>query len=342
MGYNIIDGKYVINEAESKCVKNIFNMFIEGESYSNILNYVNKSGIVGKRGKPLGKNSLYSILKNKKYTGIYTYNEHTFWYMRKYCGKKDNPEKIVLKDVIPVIIDEKKFKLAQQRMSKRMKGKSRTRRTYLLSELIECPVCGYKYVGRCSTNKKGIETRYYTCSNKYNTKKCKSKNINAELLETAIIQYIQEKILNQNMDEIIDNIYSAFKNKSNNLEEEKKELRKVDGEIHNILNAIKKGLVFEELEKELARLKLRQNELTEIINSDVKNEISREDIVEAHNKLIKLNKEKDYYSLLHSIIEKIMPNQDCNEITVIIGHNVGNKSCGGMRHLVLTTFTKAA
>lgn len=328
LGYDIINDEYVINNAEAAVVKQIFDMFIQGESYKSILEYVNKKGIQGKRGRPLGKNSIYSILKNVKYTGTYVYNEHTFWYMRKYCGRKDNPDKVIIEDCIPAIIDKQTFEMAQKRMEKRMKGKEPQKRTYLLSGLIKCPVCGAAYVGRCSTNKKGHETRYYTCGNKYRTRKCTSKNINAELLERNILNYITENFLNNSIDSMIDEIYEAYKKRTTDLSEEKKEYAKVKKEIDNIVNAIKKGIIFDELEDEIARLKLRESELKELISSKSKLTITRDEIAKNFENVKELNSKKDYYSLIHSFVESIIPNHDFTSIKVIIGY-VGNDSCGG-------------
>ena len=327
-GYDIVNGNYVINEKEAKIVKTIFEMFIAGDSYGTILDYTNKAGAVGKRGKNFGKNSIYSILKNIKYTGVYMFNNQTFWYMRKYCGRKDNPDKVVIKNGIPQIIDEATFAEASKRMKKRMKGKDcKTKREYLLSGLIKCPVCGAAYVGRCSTNKKGIETRYYTCGNKYRTMKCKSKNINADLIEGAILKYIKNNIVKPNFDEMVDIIYNEYNSHSKDMSKEKKEYSEVQTEIANIVKAIKKGILFDELEVELERLKLREIELKDLINTENRKITSSDEIAEKLRKLKKLNSDKEYCLLIHSMIERIIPNHDCTKIEVVIGF-VDNKSCG--------------
>ena len=118
--------------------------------------------------------------------------------------------------------------------------------------------------------KKGHETRCYTCGNKYRTMKCTTKNINADLLERNILNYITKKFLNNSIDDMIDEIYEAYKKRTTDLSEEKREYAKVKKEIDNIVNAIKKGIIFDELEDEIARLKLRESELKELINSGSK------------------------------------------------------------------------
>lgn len=70
LGYDIVNGAYVVNPGEARIVQTIFSMYAEGQSYNAILEAV--GGAIGKRGRPLGKNSLHSILTNERYIGIYT------------------------------------------------------------------------------------------------------------------------------------------------------------------------------------------------------------------------------------------------------------------------------
>ncbi len=55
LGYDIVDGSYVVNPGEARTVRTIFEMYGAGKSYNEILDAV--AGAVGKRGHPLGKNS---------------------------------------------------------------------------------------------------------------------------------------------------------------------------------------------------------------------------------------------------------------------------------------------
>ena len=50
-------------------------MYAQGNGYSQILHYLHQKGYKTKRGQEFQKNSLYSILTNKKYQGIYVFNQ---------------------------------------------------------------------------------------------------------------------------------------------------------------------------------------------------------------------------------------------------------------------------
>ncbi len=71
LGYNVdTDKKYVVNEAEARAVRIIFDMYAANHGYGDIIAALNKEGYKTKTGRPFGKNSLHEILKNKKYAGI--------------------------------------------------------------------------------------------------------------------------------------------------------------------------------------------------------------------------------------------------------------------------------
>ena len=68
-------GGYVrINEEEAEVVRRIFSGTIQGMSYRELQQEFNEKGIRTRTGKLFGKNSLYSILTNEKYIGVYVYN----------------------------------------------------------------------------------------------------------------------------------------------------------------------------------------------------------------------------------------------------------------------------
>lgn len=76
LGYKIsTDKMYIINEEEVQAVKLIFDRYINGYSYSKIIDELNYLGYKTKIGNKFGKNSLHGILNNEKYTGVYVFNK---------------------------------------------------------------------------------------------------------------------------------------------------------------------------------------------------------------------------------------------------------------------------
>jgi len=78
LGYDIdpISKKLVINEYEAETVRLIYEMYSGGHGYSDILDMLHELGRKTKIGNDFQKNSLYSILSNPKYQGMYGLTAH--------------------------------------------------------------------------------------------------------------------------------------------------------------------------------------------------------------------------------------------------------------------------
>lgn len=264
LGYDIINGRYVINEKEAAAVRTIFSMYAAGKGYSSTLEAV--KGVCGKRGRPLGKNSLSSILRNERYIGVYSWNKRHVKLFRQWAGGKPNPAAVRLENMIPPIIDIETWERVQQRMNDhKHNAVNKAKREYLLSGLIECEKCGSTYIGHCSTNKKGYHTRYYICGNKYRTRTCGSKNLNADQLEAFVVENLQAYFLEADFDEIGKICAEALNATTEDLTKERKELADVERQISNGMKAILGGMEFSELEDEIGRLRIRKAELQDVI-----------------------------------------------------------------------------
>ena len=111
LGYDIVDGQYIINEREAPVVRLIFEMYAAGDNYNIILDEI--KGIHGKQGQNLGKNGLYSILTNERYIGIYTWNQRKMKLMGKWVGGMQNPDCVRIENAIPIIIDQEIWERVQ-------------------------------------------------------------------------------------------------------------------------------------------------------------------------------------------------------------------------------------
>lgn len=280
LGYDVVDGAYVVNPVEARTVRTIFELYGAGRSYNEILNAV--AGAVGKRGRPLGKNSLHSILTNERYIGTYSWNKRRVKLFRKWAGGTQNPNAVRLEGMIPAIIDENTWERVQQRMSdNKRNARNKAKRTYLLSGLIECEECGATYVGHTSTNSKGVETRYYVCGNRYRTRTCGAKNINADEIETFVVQQLKAYLLGVDFEEEARRIADQVNSSTADLRVERAELADINAKINNGLKAILSGMDIPELRDEMDKLRVRKAELEDIIGRRTANRkpVSPENIV---------------------------------------------------------------
>lgn len=180
---------------------------------------------------------------------------------------------------------------------------NKAKREYLLSGLIECADCGATYVGHTSTNSKGYSARYYCCGNKYRTHSCNSKNINADEIETFVVQNLKMYLLGLNFEKMAHEIADRVNNASPDLSAERKELADINAKINNGTRAVLNGLDYPELQTELFKLRVRKSELEDILSrSSKKNSVSAEKIIEMFQHSID-NWDTDLKNILKSMIK---------------------------------------
>ena len=224
LGYDVDKDtqKYVINPFEARAVKLIFKMYLEGEGYTAIINELNSRGYKTKLGNPFGKNSLYEVLRNERYTGIYIYNKTASAKSGKTANRhayKPEEDIIRIEGGVPQIISKEDFQKVQEKMNQRRrdKAKYRAKQEYLLSGKVVCGDCGNAYAGNArKAGAKGAVYISYTCTKRNGKAKCSNKGINRDLLEQIVLDHLADKVFSEDiLPEIIKryNDFALSKNK---------------------------------------------------------------------------------------------------------------------------------
>lgn len=271
LGYDVdpITKKLVINEGEAEAVRVIFEMYGNGHGYTEIIDTLHYRGFKTKFGNDFKKNSLYGILTNPKYQGIYTYNRSS---AKDSEGRrnshlyKDDEEIISIEDGCPQIIDRALYAKVQALMAehKHTGGRRNAKESYLLSGKVYCSECGHSMVGNhrnCGRSKLPYIT--YRCpSRRYN---CSNKEISRDLLESYVQELIEVKILNK----------TALKKHQRKIEDyaqrvsiptqkqQQDELRAIEDALRNITEAIEAGLLSDTLITRLKDLERQRTELSQ-------------------------------------------------------------------------------
>ena len=68
------DGRFAIDEKTAPIVDEIFNRVLEGWSYADIAEDLNRRGIKTAYGREWNKGSFHAMIKNDMYTGVYKYS----------------------------------------------------------------------------------------------------------------------------------------------------------------------------------------------------------------------------------------------------------------------------
>lgn len=195
LGYDVDETQHiVINEEEAKIVAMIYSMYLSGYSCKVIAETLNEEGYITKAGNPFQTASIYTILINEKYTGVYIFNraESKGYDHKRNTHRSKPPEEIIrIEGGIPAIISKEVWEAAQnKRMHKHEKLKT-SEPMYLLSSKIFCGVCGSKMYGSIRYRYSAEPYYMYAC----HTKKASCSNpkeIEKESLENYVISLIQK------------------------------------------------------------------------------------------------------------------------------------------------------
>ena len=249
LGYDINKEtlKYKINNFEAEAVKLIFKMYLQGDGYTSIINELNRRGFKTKKGNSFGKNSLYDILRNERYTGVYIYNKSLPLTSNKKFNRhaSKNAEDIIkVEGGIPQIISTEDFVKVQELMNKRRHKTAtyKAKEDYLLSGKIICGECGSTYAGNARRSKNSTYI-LYTCTKKNGREKCRNRGTQRDLIESIILNKLSEKVFDVKiLPEIISryNDFALSKNKEFIAVKKQLEQRlaEIDKGIANIVNLV--------------------------------------------------------------------------------------------------------
>jgi Site-specific recombinases, DNA invertase Pin homologs len=206
----------VIEPIEAEAVKLIFKMVLKGESYGAILNELNRNAYKTKRGSSFRRNSIYEILRNEKYTGVYIYNKSAAKSVdgryNRHASKAEE-DIIRVEDALPALITKQEFEQVQQILKKRRHkgGKFRAKECYLLSGKISCGICESAYAGN---HRKAYDYHIaytsYRCTRKNSSIRCKGKEIERSWLEDAILKLLSVRVFNDSLLPEIEKMYHSF------------------------------------------------------------------------------------------------------------------------------------
>ena len=139
--------KTIIDETTKDVIIRIFNMYLEGKSYQQISNTLNKEKVLAP--KHWRDTTIMKMIDNKVYMGDYE------------KGKSNNKDTLVYMNVVEPIISRAMWNEAQHQKEKNQRSYTRDR-VYIFFQKLKCPKCNriMKCKGSGGTKKKYM---YYTC-----------------------------------------------------------------------------------------------------------------------------------------------------------------------------------
>ena len=182
LGYDAVDKKLVVNEAEAEQVRGIFHLFIEtGGSVIQAIEELDRRGwkmkeMLGRAPRGFSTTSLKRILSNVTYRG------------------KTAPGGVLHDGAHEAIIDEVTWDQAQGLIAGRRTDQRhrRSKSEALLQGLVRCGACGSAMTTRYSS-KKGRKYWYYSCLKllKGGAAACPGSHVPARVLEAKVVEQIR-------------------------------------------------------------------------------------------------------------------------------------------------------
>jgi site-specific DNA recombinase len=252
LGFDLDYEKHlVINPHEAEAVKMIFEMYDNGYGYSDIIRTLNSNGYTTKKGCTFGKNSLYEILGNEKYTGTFVFNRLS----SSEDGKRNNHKyksadsAIRVEGGCPQIISKELFERVQQRRenNKQRCGKYHSAEFYLLTGKVFCGICGKRMIGNVRySGRSKLRLATYRCNT--HRIECKNKELNKDYLDTYVQKLLQEKLFNQGaLKKIVTHINQYIRKYNKQYESHysavASDYQEVLQNLNNITKAIEKGIL---------------------------------------------------------------------------------------------------
>ena len=245
-GYSVENKKVVIDEEKAEIVRYIFEQYSIGVYVEDIIAELTAKGVYN-RGKPFARNTVYKMLKNEKYSGIYRIRDEVF------------------ENMYPQIVTPNIFEIVREKVKVNQYGKRSLDVVYLLRNKMKCGYCGQSINAECGTSKNGKRKHYYKCFGRKRNSGCKKKMIQKDLLEKLVIEAIITTLSNHENKETL--ISAVLKQQERRIAQNSilkvllREQKQVNNALENIVAAIEQGVITNTTTKRLKELETRLDDL---------------------------------------------------------------------------------
>lgn len=323
-GYNVVDRRYVINELEAEYVRRIFDTALHRRGFTDIIQELSERGITGKRGKPIKYTQIYEMLRNEKYTGVYTYSVEE---EKKRADRRNKPNAIKIENALPIIIDRAVFDEVQKIMNERKQTGKKA--GYLCSGLVYCE-CGAKMHGMKS-ERKGHTYYYFGCS-----KKCGVPSVRMEEVDKAAVKYLYELLSVENQQKIADAMRAYKGAESDRVADFKaivaRKIAEKEKRHENLLANLSTGALPADVVADIGReMQALKAEIECLRNTEPPKDYS----VETIRTWLESLKAAPDVDAVHLLIERIdIKNKTVFNIQSTLKTVLGEIGCGGLQHIL--------
>ena len=321
LGYRkTADKRFEPDPITAPIVQEIFDWYANGKSQRQIVDLCNEKGYRTAKGLPFRLGSLSTILTNRKYIGVYEFDD------------------VVVENGIPAIVDVETFEKVQYMLkkNKRTTGRMKAPALYMLTGKLFCGHCGSPMVGESGTSQTGTIYNYYKCSDRKKHRGCQKANEKKEWLEQLVVretinQIMQPDVIREIAENVANLAQKEFNDRSRLLSLQK-ELKSVQTAISNLLRLVEKGIDTDDVGDRLLDLNAQKSDLQRQIDKEETKKpiISKERVEFWLTDLLSNGSEDDpeyQQRIIDTLVDKVFVfDEDNGGKKIVITYNVSNNS----------------
>lgn len=276
-GYKIDGRKIVIDETTAPIVRYIYTHYAQGETVRTIIDYLTKNNIL-RNGKPFVLNSIYNILRNEKYSGVYKHADE------------------IIDNMYPQLVSTEIYNQVREKVNANKYGRHSVKTDFLLRKKLICGYCGQPMHGESGSTKNGTRFYYYKCNGrKKRINTCNKSMVRKEIIEDLILNATIKSLSENNIDYIVSRLSELHNKKSKHnslipiLEKQKKQ---VESALQNLVSAVEQGIISKTTNQRLHELESQQETIEQQLFTEknkVSVQISDADIRKYYEQALKKN-----------------------------------------------------
>jgi site-specific DNA recombinase len=300
--------KLFVDPEEASVIKRIFETFLKTNSVRNTTIQLNNRGIKTRKGELWSKTTIHRILSNPIYAGFLTYGKRKTDPVSGKLIKQDKETWTIVEGEHDAIVPLEIFEKVQNLLSQNQGKPTKSGRTYLLSGIVRCGLCGGAMTGHTFTKKgTGKVYSYYKCYSRLQkgAMACKGLSLPANQLEDFIIDQLMKlsanKVFLSDKKKMLDVLRSRVNNDENgdDIKRIDKEHDQLTKRLDTLLDKMERSLISDEdFQPRYKKIKdvinTLENEKVKLIASGKSKQISLNSLESSFEEIAAFKKNWDY------------------------------------------------
>ena len=167
-GFDLINGKLVINETEAAVIRRIFDLYLQGIGMQTIANILNDEGVRRQYGREKWHHTTVNyVLNNERYKGDALLQKQITTQTLPFKKQRNHGEQPMyyVENSNPAIVSRETYDAVQALIKSRQPSCKRKSKTYPLTRTLLCPDCGHTFRRQVVNG-----TAYWLCAAKATNK----------------------------------------------------------------------------------------------------------------------------------------------------------------------------